>query len=118
MGVSRGSQRSTKQKNYYKPNLPVYIQLKRLYWYHANLPQSCPQFKIVDKHLCIQIDEDEMRYYEAHRLTEDEMSGVECTACRGQVNGLHPGAAIRHPELGVVICRSCKKKYHAGEWTR
>ena len=59
-----------------------------------------------------------MQYYESHMLSEEAASEVVCTACRRLVNGLQPGAAVRHPELGVVICRPCKKKYHQGEWTR
>jgi NMD protein affecting ribosome stability and mRNA decay len=66
----------------------------------------------------VQIPEEEMGYYEAHGLTEEAMSRlteVVCTSCH---RCIQPQTALRHPELGVTVCRRCRKKYHQGEWTR
>ena len=67
-----------------------------------------------------QIQEKEMKYYKKHLLLEKELdeSTVVCTACFRQVNHKHAGAVVRHPALGVPICKQCKKFYHMGEWTR
>ena len=67
-----------------------------------------------------QISEKEMKYYKKHVLIDKELdeSTVVCTACFRQVNHKHAGAVVRHPDLGVPICKQCKKFYHMGEWTR
>jgi len=67
-----------------------------------------------------QIPEKELKYYKKHVFLDKDLdeSTVVCTACFRQVNHKHAGAVVRHPELGVPICKQCKKFYHMGEWTR
>ncbi|XP_041358763.1 transcriptional regulator ATRX-like [Gigantopelta aegis] len=38
-----------------------------------------------------------------------------CTACNRQVNPNVKGAAKRHPDLGVLICKKCYSYYKSGE---
>ena len=46
-----------------------------------------------------------------------EVQELVCTVCCKEV-GLEKGAIFRHPALGVLLCKKCKKFYHLGEWTR
>ncbi len=70
--------------------------------------------------MLVQIPEEERLYYETHGPAgEGGPEGAECTACRRPIRPpFQPETALRHPELGVLICRHCKKRYHQGEWTR
>merc|ERR1719186_780120 len=44
---------------------------------------------------------------------------IQCTACWKQVNHRFTNAIMRHPMLGVPICRSCKNFYgEEDEWTK
>merc|ERR1719233_752309 len=61
-----------------------------------------------------------MKYYKKHVLSEKELddSTMVCTVCFRQVNHRQGGTVVRHPDLGVPICKECKKFYHTGEWKR
>merc|ERR1712096_79330 len=61
----------------------------------------------------------ELKFYKKNMGSEEKMeeNTIVCTACYRQINHKIPGMVLRHPDLGVPVCKQCKKFYH-GEWTR
>ena len=65
------------------------------------------------------MSEVELEYHRKHVLSAEALEGqaLLCTSCFKSID-LERGVVVRHPELGVPICKNCKKFYHLGEWTR
>lgn len=63
------------------------------------------------------VSEEEKKFYEENGPTVEsvEKMNIQCTACWKQVNHLIMNNIMRHPELGVAVCRSCKYFYDGDE---
>ena len=76
----------------------------------GNVPsQTVPDVVFYDE-----VSEEEKQYYSAHlqkAKTGLEMSTVQCTACWKQVNHHVMNNIMRHPLLGVPVCRACRYFY-------
>lgn len=62
----------------------------------------------------------EKKFYHKHLLDEKslEESSIVCTSCFRQINHKQAGAVMRHPHLGVPVCKQCRAFYFEGDWTR
>ena len=63
---------------------------------------------------------EELLHHKEHVLDalELERESVVCTSCFRQINHKQAGAVLRHPVLGVAVCKQCRAFYYAGDWTR
>ena len=63
---------------------------------------------------------EEILHHKEHVLDalELERESVVCTSCFRQINHKQAGAVLRHPVLGVAVCKQCRAFYYAGDWTR
>ena len=66
------------------------------------------------------LPEAETRFYKKNFLDGKslEESSIVCTSCFRQINHKQAGAVMRHPHLGVPICKQCRAFYFEGDWTR
>merc|ERR1719309_1946937 len=66
-------------------------------------------------------DEEEKKYYHKNGIDPEKIEdmNIQCTACWKQVNHHVRNNIMRHPDLGVPICRNCKYFYEDdGEWEK
>merc|ERR1712217_961232 len=81
-----------------------------------------------DPEKCFQSDEDyfralsdkELKWLWKNTKSYDRLDeGTwKCTACFKQINHKDRTAVLRHPTLGVAICRNCRDFYYNGDWTK
>merc|ERR1711892_1374612 len=70
------------------------------------------------------VTEEEKKFYEENGPTVEsvETMNIQCTACWKQVNHHVMNNIMRHPELGVAVCRSCRYFYEGDgnedEWEK
>jgi len=69
------------------------------------------------------VTEEEKKYYEENGPTMDsvETMNIQCTACWKQVNHHVMNNIMRHPDLGVAVCRNCRYFYEGddnAEWEK
>jgi len=75
----------------------------------GNVPsKTVPDVVFFDK-----VSEEEKNFYSEHGPTPEsvEKMNIQCTACWKQVNHHVMNNIMRHPELGVAVCRTCKYFY-------
>ena len=62
----------------------------------------------------------EKKFYQKNLLDEKslEESTIVCTSCFRQINHKQAGAVMRHPHLGVPVCKQCRAFYFEGDWTK
>lgn len=74
---------------------------------------DAPSKTITDAVFFANISEEEKEYYEnkAPSQASLETMTIQCTACWKQVNHHVMNSIMRHPVLGVSICRSCRYFY-------
>ena len=61
-----------------------------------------------------------MEYYQSNQISIEVLEDrrVHCTACYEQGNHKQKGFFVRHPTLGVPICKACKSYYFEGSWRK
>ena len=61
-----------------------------------------------------------MEYYQKNQISIEVLEDrrVHCTACYEQGNHKQKGFFVRHPTLGVPICKACKSYYFEGSWRK
>ena len=66
------------------------------------------------------LPEAETKFYKKNFLDGKslEESSIVCTSCFRQINHKQAGAVMRHPHLGVPICKQCRAFYFEGDWTK
>lgn len=69
------------------------------------------------------VTEEEKKYYDENGPTMDsvETMNIQCTACWKQVNHHVMNNIMRHPDLGVAVCRTCRYFYEGddnAEWEK
>ena len=59
------------------------------------------------------VSEEEKNYYEEHSPSQSKLEtiNINCTACWKQVNHHVMNNLVRHPVLGVAVCRHCRDFY-------
>ena len=72
-----------------------------------------PSKTISDADFYDSVSEEEKQYYEKNSLPQSKLEShdVRCTACWKQVNHHIMNNVVRHPVLGVAICRQCRDFY-------
>ena len=62
----------------------------------------------------------ELEYYQSNQISIEVLEDrrVHCTACYEQGNHKQKGFFVRHPTLGVPICKACKSYYFEGSWRK
>ncbi len=57
------------------------------------------------------LSQEELEWYEELGPKAEAVAGrkVECTACHRQITNVQGNNMLRHPLLGVVLCRMCRK---------
>ena len=75
--------------------------------------EDAPSKTITDAVFFANISEEEKKYYESKAPSQGslETSTIQCTACWKQVNHHVMNNIMRHPVLGVPICRNCRYFY-------
>ena len=75
--------------------------------------EDAPSKTITDAAFFANISEEEKKYYESKAPSQGslETSTIQCTACWKQVNHHVMNNIMRHPVLGVPICRNCRYFY-------
>ena len=75
--------------------------------------EDAPSKTITDAVFFANISEEEKKYYEnkAPSQASLETMNIQCTACWKQVNHHVMNNIMRHPVLGVPICRNCRYFY-------
>ena len=82
--------------------------------------------KLDDSFLNLDIDDDqwfsklsaeEIAHHKKNFLREKDLEDatIVCTSCRRKLNYKHAGSVVRHPHLGVPMCKRCRHFYHEGE---
>lgn len=76
--------------------------------------------KLTDPEFFASLPEKQLKWFKKHRKNAEELedASIVCTGCFSQVNHKLKGVVVRHPVLGVPICKNCKKFYHSGTWTK
>ena len=85
--------------------------------------------KLDDSFLNLDIDDDqwfselsaeEIKYHKKNFLSEKDLDDVTivCTSCFRQINHKQAGSVLRHPHLGVPVCKQCRNFYYDGAWTK
>ena len=66
------------------------------------------------------LDPQELKYYQSNQISIEALEDkrVQCTACYEQGNHKQKGFFVRHPTLGVPICKACKSFYFEGSWRK
>ena len=66
------------------------------------------------------LSQEEKSHHEKHLLTDKDLqeSCIVCTSCFRQINHKQVGAVMRHPHLGVTVCKQCRNFYYQGDWTK
>ena len=74
---------------------------------------ALPSKTIPDAVFFDSVSEEEKQYYEDNSLSQAKLEtfNVRCTACWKQVNHHVMNSVMRHPVLGVAICRYCRDFY-------
>ena len=74
---------------------------------------ALPSKTIPDAVFFASVSEEEKQYYEDNSLSQAKLEtfNVRCTACWKQVNHHVMNSVMRHPVLGVAICRYCRDFY-------
>ena len=75
--------------------------------------EDVPSKTITDAVFFANISEEEKKYYESKVPSQGSLETltIQCTACWKQVNHHVMNSIMRHPVLGVPICRSCRYFY-------
>eukprot|EP00092_Neocalanus_flemingeri_P039757 GFUD01043296.1.p1 GENE.GFUD01043296.1~~GFUD01043296.1.p1 ORF type:complete len:610 (+),score=230.65 GFUD01043296.1:50-1879(+) len=79
----------------------------------GNVPsKTVPDVVFYDK-----VSEEEKKFYEENGPTPESVDtmNMQCTACWKQVNHHVTNNIMRHPDLGVAVCRPCKYFYDGDE---
>ena len=73
-----------------------------------------------DKDWIKNLDPKELEYYQKNQISIEVLEDrrVHCTACYEQGNHKQKGFFVRHPTLGVPICKACKSYYFEGSWRK
>merc|ERR1712029_241525 len=85
-----------------------------------NLDDTLINLDIDDEQWIADLDKAELKYHKKHLLDEKELEecSIVCTSCFKQINHKNVGSVLRHPQLGVPICRQCRNFYYEGDWTK
>ena len=75
--------------------------------------EDAPSKTISDAVFFANISEEEKKYYESKAPSQGslETSTIQCTSCWKQVNHHVMNNIMRHPVIGVPICRNCRYFY-------
>ena len=85
---------------------------------------NVPSKTIPDSVFYENVSDEEKQYYEDKAPSQDSLENkiITCSACNKQVNHHILNSVMRHPVLGVAICRSCRYFYDGdgsdGEWEK
>merc|ERR1712210_35626 len=73
-----------------------------------------------DKKWVESLEKEELEYFTKNQIPFEELEDrvVRCTACFKQGNHKQKGFFLRHPGLGVPICKDCHKFYFEGSWRK
>lgn len=73
-----------------------------------------------DKKWVESLEKEELEYFTKNQIPFEELEDrvVRCTACFNQGNHKQKGFFLRHPGLGVPICKDCHKFYFEGSWRK
>ena len=83
------------------------------------IPPPAPDFEqISDSEWFASLPKEELEWYEELGPRSERSQSVQCTVCHKQITNLTTFNVVRHPVLGVVLCRQCRLFYNDGNWSK